>query len=162
MENLNDLFEKELKNLYALEKQMQDTFETLESPKPKGLKACVEKLKKRNTSDLNTVQEIANNLSINPGNTVDSVAQEMLDNISEISSMEEIPNKVKNAGLVASLYRLVSYKTVNYYNVRRMAKAMNMKREARQLRPIKVKNADIEHQLKVLARKKVFKKAAKS
>ena len=102
-----------------------------------------------------------NNLSINPGNTVDSVAEEMLDNISEISNMEAIPSKVKNAGMVASLYRLVSYKTVNYYNVRRMAKAMNMKLEARQLRPIKVKNADIEYQLKVLARKKIYKKAAK-
>lgn len=161
MEHFNDLFEKELKNLYALEKQIQDTFDTLELPKPKGLKECVVSLKKRNTSDLNTVQEIASTLSINPGNTVDSVAQEMLENISEISTMEDIPNKVKHAGLVASLYRLVSYKTVNYYNVRRMAKALNMKREARLLRPIKVKNANIEYNLKVLARKKVFKKAAK-
>ncbi|MDN3491717.1 DUF892 family protein [Winogradskyella bathintestinalis] len=161
MESLKDLFEKEFKNLYALEKQIQDTLETLKSPRPKELKANVEEFKKNNTSDFNTVQSIAQNLSINPGNTVDSVAQEMLTNISEIADMEDIPNRVRNAGLVASLYRLVSYKTVNYYSVRQMAKALNMKHEARLLRPIKVKNANIEYNLKVLARKKVFKKAAK-
>lgn len=158
MQSLKDLFEKEFKNLYAFEKQIQDTMMSVEPSQSKKLMKQVDKFTKYNKSDYATIQGMAQNLSINPGNTIDSVAQEMLKNISGISNLD-LDINVKNAGLMMSLNRLVAYKTINYYNVRRMAKALKMKKESKALKKIKSKNQDIASKLKSLTRKKIFKKA---
>ncbi|MEO6348470.1 MAG: DUF892 family protein [Aquaticitalea sp.] len=158
MQSLKELFEKEFKNLYALEKQIHDTMITLEPSESKKLKKRVKKFLKYNTSDFLTVQEIAQNLSINPGNTIDSVAQEILKNISEIAHLNLVVNE-KNAGLIPSLNRLLAYKTINYYNVRRMAKALKMKKESKTLKKIKSKNQAIARKFKSLTSKKIFEKA---
>jgi ferritin-like metal-binding protein YciE len=101
---------------------------------------------------------MALNLAINPGNTTDSVAQEMLKNISEIASMD-LDINVKNAGLITSLNRLAAYKTIIYFNVRRMAKVLKMKKESKALKKIKRKNQAIARKFKSLARNNIFKKA---
>jgi ferritin-like metal-binding protein YciE len=158
MQSLKDLFEKELKNLYAFEKQIQDTMMSLEPSQSKKLMKRVDKFTKYNTSDYSTIQEMALNLAINPGNTTDSVAQEMLKNISEIANMD-LDINVKNAGLITSLNRLAAYKTIIYFNVRRMAKVLKMKKESKALKKIKRKNQAIARKFKSLARNNIFKKA---
>ena len=158
MKSLNELFEKEFKNLYALEKQIDETFSDINPSNSKKLLKCTERFKKRNSKDYNTIRDMAQKASINPGNTTDSVAHEMLANISEINNVD-VESTVKNAGMVASLNRLASYKTVSYYNVRRMAKALKMKKQAKKFKKIRKKNEAIEEKLKALSRKRIFKKA---
>lgn len=158
MQNLKELFEKEFKNLYAFEKQIQNAMMSLKPSRSKKLMKRVDKFTKYNTSDYATIKEMAITLSINPGNTIDSVAQEMLNNITEITNLD-IDINVKNAGLITSFNRLVAYKTISYYNVRRMAKALSMKKESKTLKKIEEKNQTIAKKLKSLARKKLFKKA---
>lgn len=58
-------------------------------------------------------------LEINPGNTVDSVAKEILDNIDKLNS-EGLTEKVKNLSFQLCLNRLISYHRANIENIQEL------------------------------------------
>jgi len=158
MTNLSGLFEKEFKNLYALEKQIQETLMNITHVEDKKLSKRIFNFLKTNASDYKKVKSMANDLAINPGNTTDSVVAEMLENISNIDS-DTIEQKVKEAGLLASFNRLANYKIVSYFNARRMAKALSMSKIAKQLKKSRKKNEKHAAKFKKLAKKQVFQEA---
>ena len=122
MNNLTDLFNSELKNLYALEKECIEIFEAVqeEIKDPDLLQIAIE-LAKDSGKQFQLLREGLRDRNINPGNTTDSVAQEMIENLKEISS-QQIPQEVKDEGISGSFNRLNYYRMACYENSYELAK----------------------------------------
>ena len=124
MNNLTDLFNSEFKNLYALEKECAEIFESVqEEIEDLDLQQIAVELTKECTKQKTLLQEALLKKNINPGNTTDSVAQEMIENLKDIAS-QEIPQEVKDEGLLASFNRLNYYRVACYENTYELAKKL--------------------------------------
>lgn len=121
---LSDLFNSEFKNLYALEKECVEIFETIqEEIEDQDLMQIALELAQDSGKQFKLLQEALRKLEINPGNTTDSVAQEMIENLKEISSMK-IPQEVKDEGILGSFNRLNYYRMACYENTYELAKKL--------------------------------------
>ncbi|WP_191859862.1 hypothetical protein [Hanstruepera ponticola] len=116
----NDLYRKELLNLLALCKQIEDALAKLKGDflthKEEKLVSAINSV---NSRDINLFKKSVSDNNYNLGNTKDSVAEEILKNIIE-SSRENIESVVKGQGVLASLNRLLNYKIANLENVKQM------------------------------------------
>ena len=127
MNNLTDLFNSEFKNLYALEKECVETFEAVQKEiEDQDLLQIAGELAKESKKQLDLLEEALRDKDINPGNTTDSVAQEMIENIKEISS-RKIPQEVKDEGLLGSFNRMSYYRMACYENTYELAKKLGYK-----------------------------------
>ena len=127
MNNLTDLFNSEFKNLYALEKECAEIFEAVqEEIEDQDLLQIAKELAKESNKQFELLQKALGEKGVNPGNTTDSVAQEMIENIKEISS-QKIPQKVKDEGLLASFNRMNYYRMACYENAYELAKKLGHK-----------------------------------
>ncbi|MDD2474974.1 MAG: DUF892 family protein [Dysgonamonadaceae bacterium] len=124
MKDLTDLFNSEFKNLYALEKECAEIFEVVQAEikDPDLLQIAVDLVLECN-NQLDLLQQALRDNDINPGNTTDSVAQEMIENLKDISAMK-IPQEVKDEGLLASFNRLNYYRMACYENTYELAKKL--------------------------------------
>ena len=121
---LADLFNSEFKNLYALEKECTEIFEAVQSEiEDADIKLIAVELTKDASTQFNLLQEALRSKEINPGNTTDSVAQEMIENLKEISSMK-IPQEVKDESILGSFNRLNYYRMACYENTYELAKKL--------------------------------------
>lgn len=112
MNNLTDLFNSEFKNLYVLEKECAEIFESVqEAIEDIDLQQIAVELTKECTKQKTLLREALQEKDINPSNTTDSVTQEMIENLKDIAS-QQIPQEVRDEGMLASFNRL------NYYRVR--------------------------------------------
>ncbi len=127
MNNLTDLFNSEFKNLYALEKECVETFKAVQKEiEDQDLLQIAGELAKESEKQLELLQEALRDKDINPENTTDSVAQEMIENIKEISS-RKIPQEVKDEGLLGSFNRMSYYRMACYENTYELAKKLGYK-----------------------------------
>ena len=121
---LADLFNSEFKNLYAFEKECPEIFEAVQSEiEDADIKLIAVELTKDASTQLERLQEALRSKEINPGNTTDSVAQEMIENLKEISS-QKIPQEVKDEGILGSFNRLNYYRMACYENAYELAKKL--------------------------------------
>ena len=126
MNNLTDLFNSEFKNLYALEKECVEIFEEVqEEIKDQDLLQIAVELNKESKKQYELLKEALQDKEINPGNTTDSVAQEMIENLKEIAS-QKIPQEVKDEGLLASFNRMTYYRMACYENTYELAKKLGL------------------------------------
>ncbi len=124
MNNLTDLFNSEFKNLYALEKECVEIFESVqEEIEDQDLLQIAVELAKDSGKQLELLLDALRKADINPGNTTDSVAQKMIENLKEISS-QQIPQEVKDEGILASFNRLNYYRMACYENTYELAKKL--------------------------------------
>lgn len=121
---LVDLFNSEFKNLYALEKECTEIFEVVQSDiEDADIKQIAMELAKDASTQFDLLQEALRTKEINPGNTTDSVAQEMIENLKEIASLK-IPQEVKDEGILGSFNRLNYYRMACYENAYELAKKL--------------------------------------
>ncbi len=158
MKNLEELFISELKNLYAMEKQIGATMQELKPLNHDKLDKRINKISKKNNSDYEVVKSLLQKHSINPGSTTDSVAMEIMTNIKNENS-SNITAKVKEAGQLASYNRLLAYKAANYENTYRMAKTLKMKKARKKLKNILETSLKYQKKIKKLAKKSIYKEA---
>lgn len=124
MNNLTDLFNSEFKNLYALEKECVEIFEAVqEEIEDQDLMQIAVELAKDSGKQFELLQEALRKTEVNPGNTTDSVAQEMIENLKEISSLD-IPQEVKDESILGSFNRLNYYRMACYENTYELAKKL--------------------------------------
>ncbi len=124
MNNLTDLFNSEFKNLYALEKECVEIFEAVqEEIEDQDLMQIAKELAQDSGKQFELLQEALRKTEVNPGNTTDSVAQEMIENLKEISSMK-IPQEVKDESILGSFNRLNYYRMACYENTYELAKKL--------------------------------------
>lgn len=124
MENLNDLFVSEFKNLYALEKQFIEVLKQIkDNVVDEDLLQIVSDLTEEAEEQFNLVHDALKSKDINPGNTTDSVVQQMTENLRQASVMN-IPQEVKDEGILASLNRLNYYRMACYENTYELSKKL--------------------------------------
>ena len=124
MNSLTDLFNSEFKNLYALEKECMEIFETVqEEIEDQDLLQIAKELANDSSKQFELLQEAAKKIDINPGNTTDYVAQEMIENLKEISS-QQIPQEVKDDAILGSFNRMNYYRMACYENTYELAKKL--------------------------------------
>ena len=125
MNSLTDLFNSEFKNLYALEKECIEIFESVqEEIEDQDLLQIAKELANDSTKQFELLQEAAKKIDVNPGNTTDYVAQEMIENLKEISS-QQIPQEVKDEAILGSFNRMNYYRMACYENTYELAKKLN-------------------------------------
>ena len=125
MNSLTDLFNSEFKNLYALEKECMEIFETVqEEIEDQDLLQIAKELANDSRKQFELLQEAAKKIDVNPGNTTDYVAQEMIENLKEISS-QQIPQEVKDEAILGSFNRMNYYRMACYENTYELAKKLN-------------------------------------
>lgn len=116
MENLNDLFVSEFKNIYALEKQFIEVLDEIKDHViDEDLVQIISDLREETQEQFDLVHEALKLREINAANTVDSVVQQMTENLRQASLMS-IPQEVKDEGILASLNRLNYYRMACYEN----------------------------------------------
>ena len=124
MNNLTDLFNSEFKNLYALEKECIEIFESVqEEIEDQDLLQIAKELANDSTKQFELLQEAAKKIDVNPGNTTDYAAQEMIENLKEISS-QQIPQEVKDDAILGSFNRMNYYRMACYENTYELAKKL--------------------------------------
>ena len=127
MDSIQDLLTSELKNLYALEKQIWDaTSDWKDQISNKHLAKRVKKQAKYSEKNFQAVHHLLQSYSINPSSTTDSVAEEMITNLHQIQN-QTIDADVKHAGFLSSLQRLVHYQLACFKNCREIAKRSKQK-----------------------------------
>ncbi|MGB3144083.1 MAG: hypothetical protein WBB24_08235 [Maribacter sp.] len=117
--NKQDLIGKELSNLYAIAKQVNDYFNGSDisflNERRKGIVADYLQFSCKNEED---IAEMLRNINVNPGNTKDSIIEEITENLHHIALQKDTTNKLKSLGYMMSLNRLISYHIANIDNIR--------------------------------------------
>ncbi len=113
-----ELVGKELSNLYAIAKQVNAYFDESEldflSGKWKMILNDYVNFSHRNQKQL--IQTLRT-LNINPGNTKDSIVQEITENLHAIATDNGYSKTVREMGYVMSLNRLLNYHVANIDNL---------------------------------------------
>lgn len=116
--NKEELFSKELSNLYAIAKQVNHYFDgsDISFLSEKDYLILVEYVK-FSCANEEQVSSSLRNLDINPGNTTDSIVKEMTDNLHEIATQTGLNKEVRALGYMMSVNRLVCYHAANIHNL---------------------------------------------
>lgn len=124
MKTLTDLFNSEFNNLNALEKECADIFEAVQEniEDPDLLQIAID-LAAETKSQSELLNEALLDKNITTSDTTDTVAQEMIENLKEISS-QEIPQEIKDEALLGSFNRLNYYRMACYENAYELAKKL--------------------------------------
>ena len=127
MNNLTDLFNSEFKNLYALEKESVEIFKAVQKEiKDQDLLQIAVELANDSGKQLKLLEEALQEEELYPGNVTDSVAQEMIEKLKEISS-QQIPQEVKDESILGAFNRLNYYRMACYENTYELAKKLEYK-----------------------------------
>lgn len=157
MEDIKELLLVEIKNLYALEKQIWEAMSDLSKDiANKHLAKRAKKQAKYSAKNIKAVHFVLQALSINPGNTTDSVVDEMITNLRQIQN-QQIKDSVKHAGFLASFQRLVHYQLACYKNVREIAKQLKEKSVKNELKSPQKRAEKQILKLHQLGKQKVYK-----
>ncbi|WP_321826614.1 hypothetical protein [Maribacter dokdonensis] len=113
-----ELLGKELSNLYAINKQVSHYFKNSDlSFLDEHRQQTVNKYINANFKNEELVTKMLRSLEVNPGNTVDSIVNEITENLHEIS-LKKTDNKALNGlGYMMSFNRLLSYHKANVVNI---------------------------------------------
>lgn len=113
-----ELLGKELSNLYAINKQVSHYFKNSDlSFLDEHRQQTVNNYINTNLKNEELVTKMLRSLEVNPGNTVDSIVNEITENLHEIS-LKKTDNKALNGlGYMMSFNRLLSYHKANVVNI---------------------------------------------
>ncbi len=141
MKTLKDLFEIEFKNLYAIEKQTCEIVDRIRYIfNDKSAEKRFQKFISNAQKSKEGIQAYLAEQKINPGSTTDSVMQEMLQNIVDITN-KRINKDIKEMGLLCSLNRATHYKIACYKNVRTLAKQLGIENIDKEIKTIRKTNS---------------------
>lgn len=141
MKTLKDLFEIEFKNLYAIEKQTCEIVDRIRYIfNDKSTEKRFQKFISNAQKSKEGIQAYLAEQKINPGSTTDSVMQEMLQNIVDITN-KRINKDIKEMGLLCSLNRATHYKIACYKNVRTLAKQLGIENIDKEIKTIRKTNS---------------------
>lgn len=120
-----ELVSKELSNLYAISKQVKQYF--LEADitflSEKWQKILIN-YKNLNSKNEVRMKEALRKWEINPGNTKDSIVQEIVENLQEINAVSGYRKEIKQTGYLMSLNRLINYHVTNIDNLYYLARLL--------------------------------------
>ncbi|WP_149274917.1 hypothetical protein [Pareuzebyella sediminis] len=113
-----ELLGKELSNLYAIAKQVNTYFNGSDisflSKKSQDVLANYVKFSCQNEEE---TSDKLSAIKVNPGNTTDSIVQEITQNLHEIATTDSHSKEIKEMGYLMSLNRLIGYHVANIENM---------------------------------------------
>ncbi|RRQ49243.1 hypothetical protein DZC72_01040 [Maribacter algicola] len=113
-----ELLGKELSNLYAISKQVNTFFNGSNiSFLNERRKTMLEDYLKLSCKYENEIAETLRNIKVNPGNTTDSIVDEITENLQEVISQKGYKKDSKQLSYMMSLNRLISYHVANIENI---------------------------------------------
>ncbi|TLF45552.1 hypothetical protein [Maribacter aurantiacus] len=113
-----ELLGKELSNLYAISKQVNNFFNGSKIGfLNERRKTMLEEYLKLSCKYENDIAQALRHINVNPGNTTDSIVQEITENLQEILSESGIKKDSKQLSYMMSLNRLISYHVANIENI---------------------------------------------
>ena len=114
-----DLMGKELSNLYAIAKQVNHYFNGSDiSFLNETRKIMITNYLQFSCKNEELIAELLRGINVNPGNTKDSIIDEITENLHDIISKKNCSDQVKSLSYMMSLNRLISYHIANVENVR--------------------------------------------
>jgi len=114
----DEILDKELCNLYAIAKQVNQYFNDSDiSFLSERMQLLLVDYIKFSCANEEKVSHSLRNLNINPGNTTDSIVQEITENLRAITVQKGVDNDVKEMGFTFSLNRLITYHAANIDNL---------------------------------------------
>ncbi len=141
MKTIRNIFEIEFKNLYAIEKQTCEIVDRIRYIfNDRNTEKRFQKFISNAQKSKDDIQAYLAEQKINPGSTTDSVMQEMLQNIVDITN-KRINKDVKEIGLLCSLNRATHYKIACYKNVRTLAKQLGIENIDKEIKTIRKTNS---------------------
>lgn len=159
MKNLTELLEHEVKDLYSAEKQLLEAIpEMIKAATNEKLKQGFTKHLKETERHLERIQEICQEMGINPGSTKCNAMAGLIEECQGLMKEKSTP-EVMDAGLVACARRVEHYEIAGYDTAYRYAKILKLKSVRKHLRKTLKEEEKTEKKLKKLARKKIIKKA---
>ena len=162
MENLEDLLENELKDLYAAEKLLLDAIpEMQEAATHKKLKRLFGKHLQETEKHLERIQKICALLEINPGSTKCKMLQEVV--YEGENCIKNIDNaEILDSALAACAKKMEHYEVAVYETAYRYAKELKMKKVKKLLRKNLEDELKAMQKLEKLARKKLIPNSLQS
>lgn len=113
-----ELLGKELSNLYAITKQVNHFFDGNDiSFLTESRQQTVMKYVKLSCKNEQDVAEVLRTININPGNTTDSIINEITENLHDITIQKDSTDELKSMGYIMSFNRLISYHEANIKNI---------------------------------------------
>ncbi len=113
-----ELLGKELSNLYAISKQVNHYFNDSDiSFLSERRKVILEDYLKLSCKNEVEIAETLRHINVNPGNTTDSIVNEITENLQEIISHNGFKKDSKQLSYMMSLNRLISYHVANIENI---------------------------------------------
>ncbi len=113
-----ELLGKELSNLYAITKQVNHFFDGNDiSFLTESRQHTVMKYVKLSCKNEQDVAEVLRTININPGNTTDSIINEITENLHDITIQKDSTDELKSMGYIMSFNRLISYHEANIKNI---------------------------------------------
>lgn len=113
-----ELLGKELSNLYAITKQVNHFFDGNDiSFLTESRQHTVMKYVKLSCKNEQDVAEVLRTININPGNTTDSIINEITENLRDITIQKDSTDELKSMGYIMSFNRLISYHEANIKNI---------------------------------------------
>ena len=123
-----ELLGKELSNLYAISKQVNHYFNDSDiSFLSERRKVILEDYLKLSCKNEVEIAETLRHINVNPGNTTDSIVNEITENLQEIISNNGFKKDSKQLSYMMSLNRLISYHVSNIENIRFLLKELELK-----------------------------------
>ena len=112
-----ELLGKELSNLFAIAKQVNTYFDGSDISFLNGkVKTILSSYAKFSCASEEQTSQMLRKMEVNPGNTSDSIVNEITENLHDIVKSDHSPT-IKNLGYSLSLNRLVAYHRANIENV---------------------------------------------
>ncbi|GGW47918.1 hypothetical protein [Arenibacter certesii] len=113
-----ELLGKELSNLYAIAKQVNHYFDGSEINflSERTQQILVNYIKFSCTNEEQTAGALRD-LKINPGNTSDSIVNEITENLHDITTRKGYSKEIRELGFLMSLNRLIGYHESNLENI---------------------------------------------
>ena len=113
----NEILGKELSNLYAIAKQVNNYFDGSDiSFLSERTKVVLGNYVKFSCANEEETSETLKSLQVNPGNTTDSIVNEITDNLHEVV-LANYSKPLKELNYQLSLNRLLSYHMANVDNI---------------------------------------------
>jgi ferritin-like metal-binding protein YciE len=151
LNNLQDVFEEQLKDIYSAEKQLTEALpKIVKAASSPELKQAIQHHYEVTQYQLERVQNILQSMDINPGNKVCKAMQGLIEEGDEMAKQQG-DSDARDAGLIAAAQKVEHYEIASYGTVRSLAQQLNDSYSAELLEETLEEEKDTDHLLTTIA-----------
>lgn len=160
LNSLRDVYHNQLKDAYSAEKQLTEALPKMaQQASSPELKQALQNHLGVTERHLETVRGILDRVNVNPGNTKCHAMEGLLDEGSDMATMEGDP-EVRDAGIICAAQKVEHYEIATYGSLRTWAKVLGDHEAAATLQKVLDDEYDADNLLDKLAMGHINQRAA--